>query len=249
MWHIRTYNSAEYFLFSSLLFTLTLSLLSLSLPQVDTAKSGNSAIRALSYYLVIFPSIDVTSAFPLVVHTVSNNIYTALFCRDTSKKSKTPKLDFALQLVIKLVSAIVPITAALFVSNLVYVLKYAGIMGLFISFFFPTALQLSSTWKCSSIFSSSGAAGGKVNMPSLGYKTRTYDMQSSSIVCDGAKVSGQLAAKLRRLFTSYHTPYSNRVFSHPLVVAAIGVVGVLLFLLAIGSLALHPTQIHCYSDI
>ena len=103
---------------------------------------GSPAVRALSYYVVIFPSIDVTSAYPLVIHTIANNIYTTLFCRDTSRKSKTPKLDFLLLLVIKFISAVLPIAAALFVSNLIYVLKYAGLIGFFISFFSPLLSSL-----------------------------------------------------------------------------------------------------------
>jgi hypothetical protein len=223
-----------------------------TLNWVDTAKAGSPAVRALSYYLVLFPSIDVTSAYPLVVHTISNNIYTTLFCRDTSRKSKTPKLDFLLQLLIKFVSAVLPIAAALFVSNLVYVLKYAGLTGFFISFFFPTALQLSSIWKCSKIFPphpppSDGGHSQKI--PLKGQK-RIYDLQSGSLVADAKPVpTVSVGSRLSQVFASYRTPYSHRILSHPVAVVAIGAVGVILFLLTLASLAVHPQQLHCSSEL
>jgi hypothetical protein len=214
-----------------------------TLNWVPTAKEGSWPVRALSYYLVLFPSIDVTSAYPLVVHTISNNIFTVLFCRDTSKKSKTPKLDFILHLFIKLVSAVIPIAAALLISNLVYVLKYAGLTGFFISFFFPTALQLSSTWKCSRVFS--GLAGGERNgTPSL---MQQNCLQNGSEMAEG-KCSIVTESWLSRMFTSYRTPYSNRFLSHPVVVCVIGGVGVLLFLLGILSLGVHPEPIFCADE-
>lgn len=209
---------------------------------METAQKGSPGIRALSYYLVLFPSIDVTSAYPLVVHTISNNIYTTIFCRDTSRKSKSPKLDFLLQLGIKFISASLPIAAALFVSNLVYVLKYAGLTGFFISFFFPTALQLSSIWKCSKVFPLQGQ-GGRGQTPSL--KRHVYDLQNGSLVADKECSTSSARSRISIMFSSYRTPFSNRVLSHPVSVVMIGGVGVILFLLAISSLTVHPSQLHC----
>ena len=176
-----------------------------------------------------------------MVHTISNNIYTTLFCRDTSKKSKTPKLDFVLQLLIKFISAVIPIAAALSISNLVYVLKYAGLIGFFISFFFPTALQLSSTWRCSTVFATGDKIRGTTS-PTL-KDDKAYHLQNSSEMSERKC----LKSRISQMFASYQTPYSNRFLSHPIVVSVIGVVGVLLFLLSIGSLAVHPKQLHCSS--
>ena len=196
----------------------------------------------------------MSSAYPLVVHTVANNIYTVLLCRDTSKKSKTPKRDFLLQIVIKFIFSILPIAAALLISNLVYVLKYAGLMGFFISFFFPTALQLSSTWKCSKEFgtlepqSGNGRTENGTSSPTLKGKEGSYHLQDGSEMSEG-KCPTSTSTKLSKLFASYQTPYSNRFLSHPIVVSVLGVVGVVLFLLAIASLAVHPEQIHCYDRL
>ena len=180
-----------------------------------------------------------------MVHTISNNIYTTLFCRDTSKKSKTPKLDFVLQLLIKFISAVIPIAAALLISNLIYVLKYAGLIGFFISFFFPTALQLSSTWRCSTVFATGDKIRGTTS-PTLKEDDKAYHLQNSLEMSE-RKCSNSIKSRISQMFASYQTPYSNRFLSHPIVVSVIGVVGVLLFLLSIGSLAVHPKQLHCSS--
>ena len=155
--------------------------------------------------------------------------------------------DCILQYTIKFFSAILPIVAALFVSNLVYVLKYAGITGFFICFLFPTALQLRSIWVCSREFESRpvtvkmkvpplrGGEGGenektkKSEMARGGWKKLTCGFRS-------------LRKRLSLMFVSYQTPYSSRFLSHPLVVCLIGGIGVALFLLGVCSLAVHPTQ-------
>lgn len=180
-----------------------------------------------------------------MVHTISNNIYTTLFGRDTSHKSKTPRLDFALQLVIKFISAALPITAALFVSNLVYVLKYAGLTGFFISYFFPTALQLGSIYICSKVFPVQSPSGGGGED-----SKHVYDLQNGALVADEKECSPtSVRSRLSLMFTSYRTPFSSRVLSHPVAVVIIGGLGVVLFLLTVGSLALHPQQLHCYSEL
>lgn len=179
-----------------------------------------------------------------MVHTITNNLYLTLLCRDTSKKSKTPRLDFALQLFIKFMVAILPIAAAMLVSNLVYVLKYAGLMGFFISFFFPTALQLSSMWKCSKVFATQTGSGA--TPPLVSGDTRACQLQNGSELSN-ENPSPSPQSKLSQMFTSYQTPYSNRFLSHPITVIALGIGGLLLFLLAISSLTVHPKRLYCDS--
>ena len=115
-----------------------------------TKKPHHTALRALSYIIILFPSFDVCSAFPLVVHTTVNNIYTVIFGCDTSLDTG---LKWGLvQRCMKFVAAILPIFIAMFVSNLVVVLNYAGIIGFFIAFFFPISLHLRSQWVCRQTF-------------------------------------------------------------------------------------------------
>ena len=185
--------------------------------------------------------------------------------RDTSRKSKHPTRDGLLHYTIKFLSAALPIVAGLFVSNLVYVLKYAGITGFFICFLFPTALQLRSIWVCSQEF---GSPSSLVEMKRLGSlsplkereeeeeeeeegegdkakslrKKKRTRSRVSSCCCSSFK------ERLLRMFSNYHTPYSNRFLSHPIVVALIGGVGVVLFLLGVSSLGVHPEPIFCSDE-
>jgi hypothetical protein len=219
--------------------------------------SVSPALQALSYYLVLFPSIDVISAYPLTIHAISNNIFMIICGRDTSRKSKHPTRDGILQYTIKFLSAILPIVAALFVSNLVYVLKYAGITGFFICFLFPTALQLRSIWVCSKEF---GVQPVTVEMKKIGEGSvlkgekegdedeKEADSGSTSSKKDWRYSFSLLKKSLSRMFNNYQTPYSNRFLSHPVVVCVIGGVGVLLFLLGILSLGVHPEPIFCADE-
>jgi hypothetical protein len=44
--------------------------------QLPITKPGSHiGLRILAYYLLFFPSLDVMSAYPLVVHVLVNNIY------------------------------------------------------------------------------------------------------------------------------------------------------------------------------
>lgn len=204
------------------------------------SESGHSPqLRALSYYLVLFPSLDVCSAYPLVVHTITNNIYTVVTGRDSSKKAKHRfgRYDLLIQLVMRFFAAVIPIVAALFVSNLVQVLKYAGIMGFWMCFFFPTALQLQSQRVCKKLFSQSYVVS-KEEENGMGPEERT---EKAPLLSLQEKAGGG-----HRL---YMTPYSNRLLSHPVTVSILGSMGVVLFVLAVASLFLHPDTYTCASYV
>ncbi len=203
--------------------------------QVDLSQSGNSPqLRALSYYLVLFPSLDVCSAYPLVVHTITNNIYTVLMGRDSSKSAKHRfgKYDLLIQLTMRFLVAILPIMAALFVSNLVYVLKYAGMIGFGMCFFFPTALQLQSQFVCKRLF----------NRPYIDIKEEEEGFSPNLGSEEKPLLSVQEAPDTRTL---YMTPYSNRLLSHPVTVSVLGSLGVLFFILAFSGLFVHPDTVTC----
>ena len=214
-----------------------------------TDSSVNWSVRILSYYLVLFPSIDVISAYPLTIHAISNNIFMIICGRDTSRKSKHPTRDCILQFTIKFLSASLPIVAGLFVSNLIYILKYAGLTGFFICFLYPTALQLRSSWVCSKAFESHSVT---VEMKKIGeVPALKGDVEKPETSGSSEKRNwsfSSLRKSLSRLFASYQTPYSNRFLSHPIVVSVLGVVGVVLLLLGIASLAVHPEQIFCSDE-
>lgn len=208
--------------------------------------SHSLALRVLAYYLILFPSLDVVSAYPLMVHTVVNNIYIIIVGRDTSKpppdKYKWP--DFALRISLRLIVAIVPVLAAFGVANLVYVLKYAGLMGFFICFFFPTVLQLRSVYVCKRKFAPSHISLSGSHHPE----------EEQSLLSSGnngiTTAKGQSIVSMKRLEGKekrlpYMTPYSSCLFSHPIAVVIVGSVGVLFFLLTLASLGVHPAALSC----
>ena len=237
-------------------------------PQVELSRSGHSPqLRALSYYLILFPSLDVSSAFPLITHTSANNIYLIFMGRDTSKKPKY-KFDWAIRLVLKFLVATLPIVGALFISNLVYVLKYAGLFGFGICFFFPTLLQLQSQRVCTRLFGPlQQAKGNSFDMTSTStdekHTEKGGDLSDSdtkngtdedekgddlggSDTRNGTdKAPLSLKKDSRAVRCVYMTPYSSPVFSHPILVVILGVFQVILFLFTLVSLGLHPDKIAC----
>ena len=134
----------------------------------------------------------------------------------------------------KFIAAILPIGIALFVSNLVIVLNYAGIIGFFIAFFFPVVLQLSSQWVCQKTFcylldetNNSLHDSSQNSSPVIKEKTPLLLKPNNSIS--------------EFLFTTkksvlYKTPYSL-FFSYPVVVLVIGFFSTLTLVFTIASLA------------
>ena len=107
-------------------------------PQVPLTKPGHHvALRALSYIIILFPTLDVISAYPLVTCSMVNNLYQVIMGRDTSQRKHSYDV-----VAMRAVVAILPIVCSLFISNLVYILKYGGLVGFLTAFFFPAGLPV-----------------------------------------------------------------------------------------------------------
>jgi len=172
--------------------------------------SPSTALRVMAYYIVLFPTLDVCSAYPLGVFATSNNLFTLVTGSDTTQIHKH-KYGKVILMVLRLVCAVLPIIASLFVANLVYVVTYGGLLGLFICYFFPLMLQLRSQQLC--------------------YKT------FKNVVCDDRQSQAPVNEELPLLPNdgrgringfglkekTYYTPYST-VLSHPLIVLVFGVI-------------------------
>jgi len=175
-----------------------------------------------------------------MVHTIVNNFYILVVGHDTSKAPSHGhgKLDFFLRMLFRFFAAVVPILAAFGVANLVYVLKYAGLMGFNICFFFPTLLQLRSIYVCRKVFEPkfitvSGSKGGK----------NTEEKQSLlTVQGTGTLFSSQRKIEKKEL---YLTPYSSCIFSHPVAVVVVGLLGFSFFVLTLASLGVHPVKVSC----
>ena len=213
-----------------------------------TGPGNSGALRALSYYLILFPSLDTLSAFPLVLQASTNNIYCLLTGRDTSEEAKR-KYDWLLLLLLRLSFAVISILAAFGIANLVQVLKYAGLIG-FGVLLFPAFLQFQSIRVCKKLFVSV-VARRKESFPmskvapeqggnSDDAKGKSSQTESSTEAATLLSVQDQVKES-----TLYMTPYSNRILSHPVAVVVIGIIMALLTLLAVISLFVHPQKLTC----
>ena len=59
------------------------------------------------------------------------------------------KYDWVIRLLVRLFTAILPLVLAFGAANLVFILKYASLLGFAMYFLFPAVLQLRSTYVCS----------------------------------------------------------------------------------------------------
>ena len=129
----------------------------------------------------------------------------------------------------KLIAAVLPIVVAMFMSNLVTVLKYLGTSEFFQALFFPALLQLRSQWVCYKTFKQSGYNLRESSTMSNRNNNHTEAEDRSLLIQQPDKTSSVKPSDF------YMTPYSN-VFSHWPVVVVIGVISVALFVISIVSL-------------
>ena len=185
---------------------------------------GNSIqLRMLSYLIVLFPSLDVCTTYPLLVCTLVNNFFLVFVGKDTSQIKSTK--DFWIRLGLRAVIAILPIVCAILLSNLIYVLTYSGLATFFNFFFFPAILQLLSQRQCVKVFGSNQKTGF------IDSQVAQEDSESLPLV-QKSPLPAQCTttATILRNKVLYWTPYSFPVISHPLFVVFIAGMGVVLFI-------------------
>ena len=195
-----------------------------------------SSAKSSLLLIIMLPPVYICLNYPLNVQPIANNIY-SVFCRqDTRKRSK--RCGQLLKVLIRLFAAVIPLSVAFGVSNLVTVLQYSGLSGFLLSFVFPTALQLQSVRVCKKVFR--GIRSVQVMFPTDNSteKEKSDSMKLSTsdhIVCS--------SQEKKPPSSFYMTPYSTRILSHPIAVIIIGTIGGLLLLLTIGSLFFTPEKL------
>lgn len=181
-------------------------------------------------------------------------MFCVIFGRDTTQDTRW-KMYFV-QLVMKFFASLFPILVALFISNLIYVLKYAGFFGFLMCFFFPITLQLRSQWKCRTLFYNRMLRGsGDVIYGHNGRSDTLSDSQGNGIQVQkksseevvpllNSESEPQKLSFLRDIFhylfhdsrqELYFTPYSS-IYSYPLVVIMTGFLGFFCVVLTLVSL-------------
>lgn len=219
--------------------------------QIGISQPGHHlGLRILAYYLILFPSLDVMSAYPIVVHCLVNNIYIIITGHDTSAPPKW-KLDWLLRIFLRLVGSVTPILAAMGMANLIYIINYGGLTGYIVCYFFPAILQLASIRKCKKLFgwatchnfqqNKVDKRGTPIVPPSVPEADQGRYINSEDETTPLIQNRQLLLLRDR----SYMTPYSIPVLSHPLFVAIMTVILVVMFVMIVVSIFVRPAQMHC----
>ena len=79
-------------------------------------------------------------------------------------QASTRQYGRLIKMILRLMCALLPIIAGLFITNLVFIVSYAGLLGLTMCYFFPIALQLKSQYMCCIIFSKRNRQG-EISLP------------------------------------------------------------------------------------
>ena len=187
------------------------------------------------------------SAFPLTIHCIVNNIYIILTGQDTSKEPRW-QCDWLFRFILRFVAALLPLLAAMGIANLIYVLKYAGLVGFTIALFFPAVLQLRSIYICNRKFSPPAKhTVDEINDSKVTEGTPLINSSEETSEADKSmlELSGVLEFH-RNKWSSYMTPYSMGYLSHPMIVLVIIGIGLCLFILAVTSLGVGPQKLTCF---
>ena len=104
---------------------------------INTSNGEVTIKRMISLYVVLFPALDVSSAYPLNAITLGNNLLSTVYGND----SHTVEHSRAHRLFFRLSAALPPLLAASCVSDLGFITDYTGISGFGIAFIFPALLS------------------------------------------------------------------------------------------------------------
>jgi len=100
--------------------------------------------KIISYFVALFPAMDVMSMFPLIAIALGNTIHARLLRFEWFTRFKARRL----LVFSRLLSSLLPILASLGVSDLSQIIGYATIPGVWVAFFSPALLQYFSIIKC-----------------------------------------------------------------------------------------------------
>ena len=182
-----------------------------------------------------------------------NNIYIAFTGHDTSERPKW-RFDRFLRFFLRLTVATLPLLTAFGVSNLIFILRYAGLLGFSICFLYPTVLQLASTFVCMKEFSYktqlnlSKREGESPLVEELDEKNRNTELgggEEAKLSQTKEEKSPLLEEKPDNTHRLYMTPYSHVVVSNPIFVSVMAAIEVCLSVLAIASAFVAPHLLTC----
>ena len=192
---------------------------SVQLPWIEM--DAGLPLKMLSYYVILFPTVDVMTAYSLSTAATANNVYLILSGKDSTNDAR--RYARVVLLLLEFVSAILPLSLAFAVSNLLYVNQYSGLTTYLICHLFPALFQLGSQYHCLKEFGDSPNS------------TTTSD-KGTSLIEKHIKTKSLLKNWwLTWKNPAYWTPHSTFI-SHPISVSIICVICLILFSLSAGSL-------------
>ena len=198
--------------------------------QAPFTHPGHSIqLQLLSYFILLFPSLDILSSYPLNVIVMVNSIYIIVTGRDTSEKP-TLRCDWLLRLALKLIVAVLPILAAFGMSNLVNVLIWTGFVTVAMCIT-PFILQIRSIQICKEKFKRD-----KKNKALSPTKHRSSKL--------GEKF-GYFKDVMFGSSYAYSTPYSFPVVSHPLTALVFTVLGLAVIIVLFLTFFIKPDKLKC----
>ncbi len=99
--------------------------------------------RVIGLFVLLFPSLDVASTFPLLAVTFGNNLM-AVWYQDSAQALQLARVHYPTLVLFRCIASVPPIVGAYCVSNLGSVTAYTGLTGVFISITLPALLSYTS---------------------------------------------------------------------------------------------------------
>lgn len=109
--------------------------------SVYAGHNGSSpAGRVVAFFVVLFPALDVASAFPLNAYTLGNTVMTTVFAEEIKSHSHTASHLRQKLLFCRGAAAVLPLLGAAIEHDLSVVTRYTGLAAFLLAFVFPPVL-------------------------------------------------------------------------------------------------------------
>ena len=198
----------------------------------------------MSYFLLLFPVLDTSSAYPLAVLVMKDNLFMAITGQDSvtgatpDEDPRLKKKQQVLRLVLSLCISILPLTGSFFVANLVDITRYAGLIGFAKCYFYPALLQLKSQYDCNKVFFEAvKQAQLEATNPTLYV---SINEESVPLISNKTEEFPQVQY-LQWNNPTYTTPYQT-IFSHPIMVVVLSLFSIVAFGVAVASLPVRVEE-------
>lgn len=187
-----------------------------------TDSDNSLAVQITARFILLYPAVAVISSVPISVATASNYLM-----RQWPPVFGDPPTRFA-KTCVRFILSVCPLVGAIYVSNLVSVLTYSGVVSFLVSYTLPGIVQIQSRRVCMK------KLGARVDHS--GNRTEG-DSETTSLLSDGRLNASYGNDKRCPAETSYTTP-----LSHPVVVVSVLVFSGLATVATIASFALPIRQ-------